>query len=49
MCCEQGRPVMARQKATMLYLSATQSTSYVMPDMHAEHLRTISLVPSITL
>jgi len=37
---------MVRQEATMLYLSATQSTSRFVPDLHSEHVRATSLVSS---
>jgi len=40
---------MARHEATMLYLSATQCTSSVVPDLHSEHFRTTSLMPSQTV
>jgi len=39
-CCVQCcRPAMACQEATMLYLSATQSASSLVPDLHSEHFR----------
>jgi len=47
--CEQGRPLMARQEATILCLSATQNTSALFPDLHSEHFRTTKLVPFQTL
>jgi len=49
LCCAQGHPVMAMQQASILYLSATQSASSLVPDLHSEHFRTTSLVPSQTV